>query len=1022
MAFRKIEAGLVHAPVDEFIGKTGTIFYDNDLGDFRISDGQTPGGIALSFGGGGGDYTLPTATTTVKGGVKIDGTTIAITNQVIRVGTVPYSSLSGTPTIPTNNNQLTNGAAYITSAALSGLATETYVTTRGYLTTVAYADVTGKPTLFSGSYADLTNKPTLFSGSYADLTNKPTIPTNNNELTNGAAYITSAALSGLASETYVTTRGYITSAALSTYALTSSIPTDISQLTDTQSLLGQGGGGGGTTYITNNVANPFSFSIAGDDSTLREIANGESIKITGAGGITVTTDAEGNVTVTGTPASLAGYATESYVTSRGYITGLSFNDLTDKPNLAGTYTFNVAADDSTLRTIGTEETVKFVGAGGITTASDDEGKITITQGTTSSLVNGAKTFGLDSNGVITFTGSYSQSPSMFVSTAGFALSKVYASGGSATQVDIGNNVSITVGIGDDEITGLETAKGWYFKTDGDLEIPGNICSEGNINIEVNLTDSTRRRWQFGEDGALTFPNGMTMGDLDGAEGIQGSADTLIGIISQGIGGSATLQWVDDPEDATAVAAVVVNSLFAANTGTVQIITGDIGPVPEHSWTFGTDGSLTLPDGSPILFGGNNCRIQALQAFSISSDGGIAVEVTDKQWLFNPDGTLELPGDIRSNGNINIDINLTDSTLRRWQFGEDGALTLPEGGRINAVGYNNIVRLGNDGFMVANGSIFNENETGLSINGQNSDAGTYIQIPGRTASENGEPLIISHNWDAAINIQGGGGIWSFGSDGGITFPDDTVQTTAWTGVADYNNLINKPNLASTYQFSVAADDSTQRLISTDETVKFIGASGITTASDAEGNITITGPSLAGLATETFVTTRGYITSSALTGLATETFVTTQGYITGLSYNDLTDKPNLAGTYSWSIAADDSTQFEIAAGNLVKIKGAGGITTSSDADGNITITGAASDRLTSNARSAVLNSNGTFSLPTLTAEPATPQAGQMALANGTSWDPIAQNNGAPYMVIYTGIAWIGMGGVTVDKVYEMILEMG
>ena len=127
MAFRKIEAGLVHADVDEFIGKTGTIFYDNSLGDFRISDGQTPGGIALSFGGGeGGTYTLPTATTTVKGGVKIDGSTIVIANQVISVGTVPYSSISGKPTIPTNNNELTNGAAYITSAALTGLATETY--------------------------------------------------------------------------------------------------------------------------------------------------------------------------------------------------------------------------------------------------------------------------------------------------------------------------------------------------------------------------------------------------------------------------------------------------------------------------------------------------------------------------------------------------------------------------------------------------------------------------------------------------------------------------------------------------------------------------------------------------------------------------------------------------------------------------------------------------------------------------------------------------------------------------------
>ena len=38
--------------------------------------------------------------------------------------------------------------------------------------------------------AEILNKPTLFSGSYNDLTDKPTIPTNNNELINGAGYIT----------------------------------------------------------------------------------------------------------------------------------------------------------------------------------------------------------------------------------------------------------------------------------------------------------------------------------------------------------------------------------------------------------------------------------------------------------------------------------------------------------------------------------------------------------------------------------------------------------------------------------------------------------------------------------------------------------------------------------------------------------------------------------------------------------------------------------------------------------------
>ena len=41
----------------------------------------------------------------------------------------------------------------------------------------------------------------------------------------------------------------------------------------------------------------------------------------------------------------------------------------------------------------------------------------------------------------------------------------------------------------------------------------------------------------------------------------------------------------------------------------------------------------------------------------------------------PTGII-IPVNIKSNGNINIEINLADSTLRRWQFGEDGILTAP----------------------------------------------------------------------------------------------------------------------------------------------------------------------------------------------------------------------------------------------------------------------------------------------------------------------------------------------------------
>ena len=56
--------------------------------------------------------------------------------------------------------------------------------------------------------------------------------------------------------------------------------------------------------------------------------------------------------------------------------------------------------------------------------------------------------------------------------------------------------------------------------------------------------------------------------------------------------------------------------------------------------------------------------------SSGAGGGIKV------WTFGTDGNLTIPGDIRSDSNINIEINLGDSTLRRWSFGEDGDLTLP----------------------------------------------------------------------------------------------------------------------------------------------------------------------------------------------------------------------------------------------------------------------------------------------------------------------------------------------------------
>ena len=96
---------------------------------------------------------------------------------------------------------------------------------------------------------------------------------------------------------------------------------------------------------------------------------------------------------------------------------------------------------------------------------------------------------------------------------------------------------------------------------------------------------------------------------------------------------------------------------------------------------------------------------------------------------------------------------------------------------------------------------------------------------------------------------------------------TLATVATTG--SYNDLSDTPLIpdligyatesyvdnavsgisggGGAFILNVAADDSSQRILSTGETIQFIGGSGIQTSSDAEGNITITSTATSGSST-------------------------------------------------------------------------------------------------------------------------------------------------------------------------------
>lgn len=113
---------------------------------------------------------------------------------------------------------------------------------------------------------------------------------------------------------FVADPGYLTSVPAQAFSSLTGVPTTLSGygITDAQATLVSGTNiktingnsilGSGNIEIAggSGSGDPFSFAVGADDSTLRQINTGESIKFVGGTGIDTTSDAEGNITITAT--------------------------------------------------------------------------------------------------------------------------------------------------------------------------------------------------------------------------------------------------------------------------------------------------------------------------------------------------------------------------------------------------------------------------------------------------------------------------------------------------------------------------------------------------------------------------------------------------------------------------------------------------------------------------------------------------------------------------------------------------
>ena len=226
------------------------------------------------------------------------------------------------------------------------------------------------------------------------------------------------------------------------------------------------------------------------------------------------------------------------------------------------------------------------------------------------------------------------------------------------------------------------------------------------------------------------------------------------------------------------------------------------------WNFGVDGNLTVPGD---IRSEGNIQIRSVDNLDIVGDGivtlrnnsatdGIQIRTDDgdHSWNFGIDGNLTVPGDIRSEGSINIDINLSDSTLRRWQFGEDGDLTFPDGTNysgnditVPSAGIPTGVSNWNDQGGWDQSSYTNVATTGGTGTGLTVDVaaggGGYISIdalsintPG-TGYTNGDVITVNNenNLPATFTITVPVNTWTFGTDGTTTLPGAITRVVAGT---------------------------------------------------------------------------------------------------------------------------------------------------------------------------------------------------------------------------------------------------
>ena len=505
-----------------------------------------------------------------------------------------YDNFTNTPTIPTNNNQLTNGAGYITTSF-----TNTNQLTNGAGFITASDDITGNAATATNS-TQLNSQSASFYLNYNNFSNTPTIPTNNNQLTNGANFITAS-----------------------------------------DNITGTSGGLTGTPSITvTNITANGNVSIAGT-LTYEDVTNIDSVGIVTAragvlvgSGITLSKD--GDVFATGITSS-----TKVHV---GVDTGVYDEDLvvTGNARVTGILTIgtgSIVLDPTAKQLRGLEEIVIGI-ANTITIKQDSKGEIEFTDavGTPKSVGIGT-TVSINTSGIITattfvggFTGDLTgtaQNATNAVTLADQAASH-YLNYNNFTNTPTipSNNNQLTNGAG--FITGSAlNASNLNSGTIPDARFPSTLPAISGANLTgIAVTDNIRTNTNAtflqnvnvsGTTTATTFIGDLT-GDVTGT-----ASNATLAVSAQGLTGSPNITVTN----VNAVDAIISGNLSVAGTIT-SLDQNDILATGIITATSGVDlgdpGIVTLSSDTLTTTSSNTDTVASVSA-TVNRSATFQVQVT-----------------------------------------------------------------------------------------------------------------------------------------------------------------------------------------------------------------------------------------------------------------------------------------------------------------------------------------------------------------------------------------------------------